>query len=91
MNTTQTLSHDRKLPSAHALYDEYVEDLMLENATLKDQLRDLAVYKDMAVAALEAVSHQTARNQQLAKRIDDLNRQLRELMTGRRHERDLAA
>jgi hypothetical protein len=64
---------------------ELVEDaLAQENADLRDQVASLTAYRDLAVVALETVARLTKRNRELAERIHDVTRQLREMVAGRR-------
>jgi hypothetical protein len=63
------------LAAEHAALD-YVE----MRARIADLESDCKTYKMLAVAGLECIAQLTARNKQLACRIDHLNGQLRELM-----------
>jgi hypothetical protein len=56
-----------------------IEHLALENAELRERLADLEIYRDLAVVALENVAGLTKRNQELARRIAEVNQQLHAL------------
>jgi hypothetical protein len=71
-------------PNPNAINQLEIDGLLMENLELTDRVADLEsdckTYKMLACAALENVAQLTERNKVLAKRIDNLTEQLRELM-----------
>jgi hypothetical protein len=67
-----------------------MEEIAAIRLELGEERNNRKAYQDLAVVALESVAQLTQRNKQLAERIDALNKQLRQLMTGQRvdDERD---